>query len=208
MGFLEATRTCLRNYVTFSGRAGRAEYWKFVLFVVLVLLVIIIVNSILFGPQTRVEMRVPVTEDGYGEAVAIYKKSYNAGMIGTVFLLAMLLPLLAVGWRRLHDTGRRGWFLIVAHLVVGLAFLAGSLRARWDEFESEMGFQFSKCSDSIDGLDEEASASCPSPIPWIYESVHCLGFKPVKALAALRSPCPSASRPRSGGISAIGAPAA
>ena len=54
MRFMDAVKKCLGNYVTFSGRAQRAEYWWFVLFVVLVSIVTAIFDSFLFGvdPET------------------------------------------------------------------------------------------------------------------------------------------------------------
>lgn len=75
----------LRKYATFSGRARRMEYWMFSLAV--------FIGSLLFA----------VVDVAFGTAV-----------LGIVFALAILLPALAVTVRRLHDTGRSGWWLLIA----------------------------------------------------------------------------------------------
>ena len=93
MGFVEAVKAFIFKYVSFSGRAPRSEYWWFVLFVVLVSILIAILDTIIFGVD-------PTT----GESIQIFNP---------IFQLAMFLPMLAAGWRRLHDTGRPGWYLLL-----------------------------------------------------------------------------------------------
>lgn len=93
MSFLESIKVCLSKYVVFSGRASRSEYWWFVLFAILVNIVLAILGGAIFGtnPET-------------GE---------NANALNSVFQLAIMLPFLSAGWRRLHDTGRPGWYLLL-----------------------------------------------------------------------------------------------
>ncbi|RBW56904.1 DUF805 domain-containing protein [Phaeobacter gallaeciensis] len=93
MGFTQSIKTCLSKYVVFSGRAQRSEYWWFVLFVVLVSVGLAVLSSVLFDTDP---------ETGQG-----------SNLLNSVFQLAMLLPMLAAGWRRLHDTGRPGWYLLL-----------------------------------------------------------------------------------------------
>ncbi|MFI5707888.1 DUF805 domain-containing protein [Kribbella sp. NPDC051620] len=81
----------IKKYAEFSGRARRKEYWMFVLFNVIISIVISIVDRI-----------AGLT---YGAA--------NTGVLSTIYSLAVLLPSLAVGARRLHDTGRSGWWLLI-----------------------------------------------------------------------------------------------
>jgi uncharacterized membrane protein YhaH (DUF805 family) len=101
MSFQDAVRTCLQQkYVDFSGRARRSEYWFFVLFYVIVRLVANIIDAII---GTR----------GFAG---------NQGLLGTLVALALLLPGLGVGVRRLHDTGRSGWWLLI-----GLIPLVGAI---------------------------------------------------------------------------------
>lgn len=92
MSFQDAVRTCLtQKYVDFSGRARRSEYWFFALFNVIVSVVAGIIDGIL---GTR----------GVGG---------GTGLVGAIAGLALLLPNLGVGVRRLHDTGRSGWWLLI-----------------------------------------------------------------------------------------------
>ena len=93
MGFTQAVKTCLGKYAVFAGRAQRSEYWWFVLFVILVGIVLALLDTAIFGvdPET-------------GEPVDV---------LNPLFHLAVLLPMLAAGWRRLHDTGRPGWYLLL-----------------------------------------------------------------------------------------------
>ena len=89
-GFLEAISVCLRRYFTFSGRASRSEYWFFILFTVLLAFFTSFLDAALFG--------VAMSED-------------IAGPLNTLASLGVFVPTLAVGWRRLHDTGRSGWWI-------------------------------------------------------------------------------------------------
>lgn len=76
----------LQNYVGFQGRARRKEYWMFVLFSAIVSIILTILDK------------------------ALHLDSVLAGL----YSLAVLLPSLAVGARRLHDTGRSGWWLLLS----------------------------------------------------------------------------------------------
>lgn len=112
MSFTDAIRTCLRKYVTFSGRASRPEYWWFILFLFLGGMVASVLDGILFG-TVSVE-----TAPGRVEAT-------SDGPISSLFSLATLLPLLAAGWRRMHDTGRSGLYLLYPLIVmVGIGTFA------------------------------------------------------------------------------------
>ncbi|MEW2919746.1 DUF805 domain-containing protein [Ruegeria sp. ANG10] len=93
MGFGEAVKTCFSKYFQFSGRALRSEYWWFFLFVVLASAALAVLDTIMFGTNP---------ETGQGSRV-----------LSSVFQLAVLIPMLAAGWRRLHDTGRPGWYLLL-----------------------------------------------------------------------------------------------
>lgn len=107
MGFSEAVSTCLTRYATFSGRARRPEYWWFILFVVLGSIVGGLIDLVLFGAGTEAE---PAT-----------------AVVGPLFQLATLVPILAAGWRRMHDTGRSGWYLLLPTAVSLLGLVALSL---------------------------------------------------------------------------------
>lgn len=90
-----AVRTCFARYATFTGRAGRSEYWWFVLFVVLAGCLTARVDAVLGGRA-----------------------------VTTVLFLATVVPSFAVSTRRLHDTGRSGWWVLLGVVpVVDVALL-------------------------------------------------------------------------------------
>ena len=113
MYFQTAVRSSLTKYATFSGRAARSEYWWFALFAFLGQIVLNIVDSMLFG--TGRFMHGP----GYASWVS------NGGPLSTIFTLAILVPMIAVGVRRLHDLDKSGWWLLIAFipLIGGLILL-------------------------------------------------------------------------------------
>jgi len=80
----------LKKYTVFQGRAHRTEYWMFTLFNMLIYIGLMIIDGIL----------------GLGG-------EGGAGLLGLLYSLAVLLPSLAVTVRRLHDTGRSGWWLLI-----------------------------------------------------------------------------------------------
>jgi uncharacterized membrane protein YhaH (DUF805 family) len=90
MTFPQAVRAVLSNYATFSGRARRSEFWWFYLFTVLVGLASSVVDAALNIPFQN-----------------------EIGIVGMVTSLAFLIPSLAVTARRLHDTGRTGWWMLL-----------------------------------------------------------------------------------------------
>ena len=104
MGFSAAVKTCFGKYATFSGRARRPEYWWFFLFIILGSAIANLIDSLIFGVGTAQD---PASH-----------------VVSPIFSLATFLPLLAVGWRRMHDTGRPGWYLLIP-LLVSLAMAFG-----------------------------------------------------------------------------------
>lgn len=91
MSFGDAIATCLKKYATFSGRASRPEYWFFFLFCVLV------------------EIGASILDNALGLTFA---DGYY-GPFYAVAVLALLLPQLAAGARRLHDAGSSAWWLLI-----------------------------------------------------------------------------------------------
>ncbi|MDB5051425.1 MAG: aminopeptidase [Fibrobacteres bacterium] len=83
--------TVMKNYVGFSGRARRKEYWMFCLFNMGFVILAVLLDNIL------------------GTAI----KGVGYGLFYFLYALAVLLPSLAVGVRRLHDVGKSGWFLLI-----------------------------------------------------------------------------------------------
>lgn len=85
----------LKQYAVFSGRARRTEYWMFVLCNVIVMLLLSMVDKLIGGDKE---------------------------LISSIYSLAVLLPSSAVAARRLHDTDRSGWWLLL-----GLIPIIGTL---------------------------------------------------------------------------------
>jgi uncharacterized membrane protein YhaH (DUF805 family) len=83
----------LRNYTQFDGRSRRSEYWYFFLFNVIVAVVL-------------------------GIADGALRKILGFGMLGMLYGLAVLVPGIAVSIRRLHDTDRSGWWLLLAFVPI------------------------------------------------------------------------------------------
>lgn len=81
----------LKQYAVFSGRARRTEYWMFVLCNVIVMLLLGMVDKLIGGDNE---------------------------LISSIYSLAVLLPSLAVAARRLHDTDRSAWWLLLGLIPV------------------------------------------------------------------------------------------
>ena len=99
MNFVEAIKSGFSHYVTFSGRACRSEYWLWVLFAMIGGLVTLAVDAAIFG--------------------------YHGGVspLNGIFSLATFLPGLAVAARRLHDTDRTAWWLLLVLTGIGAILL-------------------------------------------------------------------------------------
>lgn len=82
----------LKQYADFDGRARRTEYWMFVLFNIIFSVVAMVLDNVLGIAMEGI---------GYGPLYGLY-------------VLAMIIPSLAVAVRRLHDTGKSGWMLLIA----------------------------------------------------------------------------------------------
>lgn len=105
----------LKNYVGFQGRARRKEYWMFVLVNVLIFIGIAIIEGILGL----------MPENGSGPLSSIYN-------------LAVFLPSLSVAVRRMHDTGRSGWWNLLP--IVNIIFLAQEGHAGRNKFGDDPKF--------------------------------------------------------------------
>jgi len=86
--YLEA----LKKYAVFSGRARRKEYWYFALFNIIASIALGFIDGLsgFFSPEAGI------------------------GLLGGLYSLAILIPSIAVSIRRLHDTDRSGWWLLIS----------------------------------------------------------------------------------------------
>ncbi len=96
----------LRKYADFTGRARRMELWLFWLLLIGIQIVFSILIGLVAGPTAAVADPTDPFAVLNGPAKALY---------GVFFLmmLALLIPSLAVSIRRLHDTNRTGWWLLL-----------------------------------------------------------------------------------------------
>lgn len=108
MGFGEAVKTGLAKYATSSGRARRSEYWWFFLFLVLA---------------------------GFAGRAVDVAVGNEFPIIETLVATALFLPFVASSVRRLHDTGRSGWWLPVAFIpLLSLIWLCKDSERRDNEY--------------------------------------------------------------------------
>jgi uncharacterized membrane protein YhaH (DUF805 family) len=112
MGFFDWYLNCIRgHYADFEGRARRTEYWMFTLVNIIVAIVIAMIGRII-----------------------------HFEVLSTLYSLAVLLPGIAVGVRRLHDTGRSGWWwLILLIPLVGAIWLIVLFAIGGDQGSNQYG---------------------------------------------------------------------
>lgn len=96
VSFSEAIKSGFSKYCCFTGRASRSEYWWWVLFTFIVGVIV----GVVFGDGT------------------------TGAIISGLVSLALFLPGLGLGVRRLHDIGRSGWAILLALIpIVGAIIL-------------------------------------------------------------------------------------
>ena len=104
----------LKKYAVFSGRARRMEYWMFSLINFVITIVIAGIEVAVLGSEQA--------------------------LIANLYSLAVLLPALGVSVRRLHDTGRTGWWILIALIpLIGLIVLLVFFFQEGDPGENEYG---------------------------------------------------------------------
>lgn len=94
--------TVLKKYAVFNGRARRKEYWMF-------FLVNVIISFLL----------------GVIEGLSGMTSGGTQGLVANIYSLAILVPSIAVGVRRMHDVGKTGWFLLIPIYNIVLAAKGG-----------------------------------------------------------------------------------
>jgi uncharacterized membrane protein YhaH (DUF805 family) len=101
----------IKQYAVFDGRAGRPEYWWFFL----INAVISLILDVVFRGST-------------------------GQVLGAIYTLAVLLPSIGVGIRRLHDTNRTGWWLLVSLIpLVGWIWIIVLLALAGDDGPNRYG---------------------------------------------------------------------
>ena len=114
---------CLKNYAVFSGRARRKEHWYFTLFSLIVMLVLYVLEFVV------------------GLLV----------VLSVIYSFGIIIPSLAVGIRRLHDTGRCGWGMLLNLIpIVGWIVLIVFLASDSEPGDNDYGPNPKELSSSVD----------------------------------------------------------
>lgn len=105
MSFQEAVRAGFENYFNFQGRATRPEYWWWVLFAFSSNLVAQVIDAYTIGPMLGFSLG----DESAGQPLSL--------LVG----LGLMIPSIAAAVRRMHDTGRSGFWILIAFIpVLGL----------------------------------------------------------------------------------------
>lgn len=107
----------LKKYAVFNGRARRKEYWMFVLFNLIASVVLSFIDHL----------------------IGTFSADASIGLLSGIYALAIFLPGLAVTVRRLHDTDRTGWWVLIGLIpligaVVLIVFLAFDSNPRQNQY--------------------------------------------------------------------------
>jgi len=109
----------LKKFAVFGGRARRKEYWYFILFNIIISIVLAVIDG----------------------ATGSFSPEAGMGLLGGIYTLAVLIPGIAVSVRRLHDTSRSGWWLLIALVpligaIVLLVFMVQDSKQGQNQFGS------------------------------------------------------------------------
>ena len=98
LSFGEELKICFKKYFDFTGRARRSEYWWFVLFTCVVSMVCSFIDGML-------------------------KVAIDIEFVNIVVCALLFIPGMTVGFRRLHDIGRSGWWSGLSYILLAISIL-------------------------------------------------------------------------------------
>lgn len=107
----------LKKYAVFSGRARRKEYWYFYLFNTIIEVALMLVDYM----------------------IGWYSIEGGIGVLSAIYALGIMIPGIAVSIRRLHDTGRSSWWLLIGLIpfigaIVLLVFMVQDSKSGENEY--------------------------------------------------------------------------
>jgi len=103
MGFMDSVKKCFGMYLNASGRASRSEYWWFYLLFVIVTQV----SSMVFT------------------VIAVAADIMALGMLSMIVSIALGIPVICAGIRRMHDHDKSGWFILIPFYNLYLMIIEG-----------------------------------------------------------------------------------
>ena len=119
MNFTESISSCFSNYITFSGRSSRSEFWWFSLFIFVVSIIAAVADGAMFNPL---------------------RHGGSAQVFSSLWSLIVVLPFISVAVRRLHDIGRTGWWYWIAAIpLIGSIVLLVFFLSRSEEGPNAYG---------------------------------------------------------------------
>ncbi|MCH9632613.1 MAG: Inner membrane protein YhaI [Chlamydiae bacterium] len=127
MNLFQSVKSVYKNYWNFRGRASRSEFWYFCLF------------------TSLVELLLSATEI-FSTAIVIYKESLLVTALLVViwimrllFAIFNIIPHLFVAIRRLHDTNRSGWCLLIILTIIGIPIYLYLMYCKSDKGDNDYG---------------------------------------------------------------------
>lgn len=111
-------KVVFENYANFNGRARRSEYWYFALMNIIITIVLTVLDSVL----------------------GLNFEPLPYGYLYFIYMIAILIPSLAVAVRRLHDVGKSGWFYFIALIpIIGAIWLLILFCTEGNQGENDYG---------------------------------------------------------------------
>ena len=92
-----AINKAFKNYLNFSGRSNRSEFWYFFLFILLANALTHFIDTYILGYHSE-----------------------EMGIVNGIFFLVTAIPQISITIRRLHDTGKSGWWFLISFTIIGL----------------------------------------------------------------------------------------
>lgn len=102
-----------RKYAQFDGRTPRKGFWMFMLFHVIVVIILSIIDGML---------KLDIGQFG----MLKWDIGQNQGLLGATYSLAIIVPGIAIGVRRMHDIDRNGWWILLPIVNFIFTLLAGT----------------------------------------------------------------------------------
>ena len=123
MNITESISICYNKYLTFKGRASRSEYWWFTLYATIGAIIINASLATIYGE--------PLMTIDPDTGLPAYTVTYWIALLIQLFVFD--IPAISALVRRLHDTGRSGWWWLINFTIIGIFFFIYWLVKSGDE---------------------------------------------------------------------------